>query len=511
MNNYLLQLLKEVNMLIIPGLGAINIVNKSTGEFMFMNYMKHDDGTLAKHIAEKEGWEINDAKNLIAKFVREVNAQLDKGETYDMFQFGSFKKVNGDVEFEQWNAASDTNSSLEPEIESKTEELKEEIIAETPEKTEIPDIPLIIEEPIVEKTIESLSESTTNEETPSIEEVITPNEVAELQPVETSEPEPVIQSIRSTNLDELLAKNEVEESSIENIDEPKVEKKIELNVIDKSIESTPEQIIEPTIEKEIPKEKIEKVISEPEVKIVEPVKPVQAKETLQQTKDKKKAEKEIKATTPVKVKKKTKPYVYILWGFVVLILGASTFVAVKFDSLKKDFPFLAEWAGDKTTEDVGPTKIDEDINSNGNDASESEEPTQEVEIPEETVQEEVPVEEEKVEEVKIEKPVKSVSKPKKETSKPAKTTSTPKPKRNYSSSSSASSIDSSLPFHIIAGSFGSKENANRLANKLKANGFTSAAIEDRGGSFRVSAKGFSSKDAALSELSSVQSIAPGSW
>lgn len=498
MNNYLLQLLKEVNMLIIPGLGAINIVNKSTGEFMFMNYMKHDDGTLAKHIAEKEGWELNDAKNLIAKFVREVNAQLDKGETYDMFQFGSFKKVNGDVEFEQWNAANDTNSSLEPEIESKTEELKEEIIEETPEKTEIPDIPLIIEEPIVEKSIESHSESTINEETPSIEEIITPNEAPEIQITETPEPEPVIQSIRSTNLDELLAKNEVEESSIENIDEPKVEKKIELNVI------------EPTIEKEIPKEKIEKVISEPEVKIVETVKPVQTKETLRQDQGKKKTEKENKVITPVKVKKKTKPFVYILWGFVVLILGASTFVAVKFDSLKKDFPFLAEWAGDKTTDDVGPTKIDEDINSNGNDASESEEPTQEVEIPEETVEEEVPVEE-KVEEVKIEKPVKSVPKPKKETSKPVKVTTTPKPKRTYSSSSSAGSIDSSLPFHIIAGSFGSKENANRLANKLKANGFTTAAIEDKGGSFRVSAKGFSSKDAALSELSSVQSIAPGSW
>lgn len=490
MNNYLLQLLKEVNMLIIPGLGAINIVNKSTGEFMFMNYMKHDDGTLAKHIAEKEGWELNDAKNLIAKFVREVNAQLDKGETYDMFQFGTFKKVNGDVEFEQWNAANDTNSNLEPEIESKTEELKEEIIEETPEKTEIPDIPLIIEEPIVEKTIESLSESIINEETPSIEEVTTPNEAPEIQPIETPEPEPVIQSIRSTNLDELLAKNEVEESSIENIDEPKVEKKIELNVI------------EPTIEKEIPKEKIEKVISEPEVKIVEPVKPVPTKEKPV------KAEKKIKAINPVK--KKTKTYVYILWGFVVLILGASTFVAVKFDSLKKDFPFLAEWAGDKTTEDVGPTKIDENINSNGNDASVSEEPTQEVEIPEETVQEEVPVEE-KVEEVKIEKPVKSVPKPKKEISKPAKVTTTPKPKRTYSSSSSAGSIDSSLPFHIIAGSFGSKENANRLANKLKANGFTTAAIEDKGGSFRVSAKGFSSKDAALSEISSVQSLAPGAW
>ena len=102
-----------------------------------------------------------------------------------------------------------------------------ELVMESIEKIEIP---LIIEEPIVEKTIESLSESTTNEEPPSIEEVTTPNEAPEIQPIETPEPEPVIQSIRSTNLDELLAKNEVEESSIENIDEPKVEKKIEIGI-----------------------------------------------------------------------------------------------------------------------------------------------------------------------------------------------------------------------------------------------------------------------------------------
>lgn len=485
MNNYLLQLLKEVNMLIIPGLGAINIVNKTTGEFMFMNYMKHDDGTLAKHIAEKEGWELNDAKNLIAKFVREVNAQLDKGETYDMFQFGSFKKVNGDVEFEQWN--SNESSSKDSISETKTEDLKEEIIEKTPEETTMPDIPLIIDEPIVEKTIESHSEATIVEETPSIEEVITPNEAPEIQITETPEPEPVIQSIRSNNLDELLAKNDVEESSIENIEEPIVEKKIELNVLDKSIE---EVIESPKIEKEKP-------IEQPKIVNEEPVKAKVAKESTPKSK--------VKTEKPVKEKKKTKPFVYILWGVVVLILGASTFVAVKFDSLKKDFPFLAEWAGEKTQEEVSPTTIDEDINSNGNDASESEEPTQEVEIPEETVESEAQVVEEKVVEEKVEKPLKTEAKPKK-VNNPA-----PKPKKNYSSTSSAGTIDSSLPYHIIAGSFGSKENANRLANKLKSNGFTSAAIEDRGGSFRVSAKGFSSKDAALSELSSVQAIAPGAW
>jgi len=78
MDKYLLEILKQVSTIIIPGLGALTITNQKTGEIMFMPYLKHDDGKLSAHIAGKEGWDENEAKNLIAKYVREIQAELDK-------------------------------------------------------------------------------------------------------------------------------------------------------------------------------------------------------------------------------------------------------------------------------------------------------------------------------------------------------------------------------------------------------------------------------------------------
>ena len=114
MNQYLLSILKEVNTIIIPGIGALTITNPSTGEIMFMPFLKFDDGKLAQHISEKEGMDINDAKNLIAKYVREIEAQLNIGESYDMYQFGSFlKNSEGEIEFKPWNGEKE---SVNPEV-----------------------------------------------------------------------------------------------------------------------------------------------------------------------------------------------------------------------------------------------------------------------------------------------------------------------------------------------------------------------------------------------------------
>lgn len=110
MNNYLLLLLKELKTIIIPGLGALTITNEASNELLFMSFLKHDDGTLSKYIADKEGMSENDAKNLIAKFVREVLAELDKGEPYDMYQFGSFTKENNEVVFKQWKIQSENQN-----------------------------------------------------------------------------------------------------------------------------------------------------------------------------------------------------------------------------------------------------------------------------------------------------------------------------------------------------------------------------------------------------------------
>lgn len=108
MNKYLLAILQESNTIIIPGLGALTVTNKEKNEIMFMSYLKHDDGKLSSYIAEKDGIDETDAKNVIAKFVREIMAKLDQGDTYDMFQFGTFSKDGqGDIEFNAWQGTTE--------------------------------------------------------------------------------------------------------------------------------------------------------------------------------------------------------------------------------------------------------------------------------------------------------------------------------------------------------------------------------------------------------------------
>src|SRR6218665_2247121 len=141
MNNYLLQILKETKTIIIPGLGALTVTNEATGEIMFMSFLKHDDGNLAKYIAEKEGMDINDAKNLIAKYVREIQAEVDKGDKYSMYQFGTFSKADGEIVFDQWESSNVTESisEQEPIVENvvpivEIPEIKEEVVPEVKEE-----------------------------------------------------------------------------------------------------------------------------------------------------------------------------------------------------------------------------------------------------------------------------------------------------------------------------------------------------------------------------------------
>jgi cell division septation protein DedD len=136
MNKFLLHILHEINTIIIPGLGALTVTNSSTGEIMFMSFLKHDDGNLAKYISEKEGVSENDAKNLIAKYVREMLAKLDKGEDYDMYKFGRFKKINGEIEFENWDKYNSSDETSENVIAIKVNMENSEKIEEISKKFE---------------------------------------------------------------------------------------------------------------------------------------------------------------------------------------------------------------------------------------------------------------------------------------------------------------------------------------------------------------------------------------
>lgn len=140
MDKYLLDILREINTIIIPDLGALTITDQASGEIMFMPYLKYDDGKLIKHIAEKEGWDENDAKNLVAKYVREIKQTLDQGDTYDMYQFGTFSKnEDGDVQFTSSIRLTEDNSPVtNQETEIKTAPSSETTEPTAPEASAAP-------------------------------------------------------------------------------------------------------------------------------------------------------------------------------------------------------------------------------------------------------------------------------------------------------------------------------------------------------------------------------------
>jgi nucleoid DNA-binding protein len=100
MDKYIKQLLEEFSKIILPGFGAIVLEDEETGELMFNEYLTYNDGKLDAKIAEESNLEPQEVKNTIAKYVRDIQTQIDKGETYDIFGLGFFtKNKDGEVEF----------------------------------------------------------------------------------------------------------------------------------------------------------------------------------------------------------------------------------------------------------------------------------------------------------------------------------------------------------------------------------------------------------------------------
>ena len=103
MQKHLQQILTQSNTIIIPGLGALTITSTKTGDIYFMPFLKHDDGTLAKHITTVEGIETIEAKNTISNFVANIQSSLVNGGIYEMEGFGRFLiNKDGEIDFQRW-------------------------------------------------------------------------------------------------------------------------------------------------------------------------------------------------------------------------------------------------------------------------------------------------------------------------------------------------------------------------------------------------------------------------
>ena len=124
MIKYIIEILKLQSSLILPGFGSFQ-VNAKTGKITFNTLLKFNDGTLAKYISQTEGTDQQAAQNQIAKFIREIEAELGKGNSFDMFQFGKFdKNKKGEIEFIQdgtpFQPVADTKKSTPVKEEKKS-------------------------------------------------------------------------------------------------------------------------------------------------------------------------------------------------------------------------------------------------------------------------------------------------------------------------------------------------------------------------------------------------------
>ncbi len=164
MNKYFIQLFLKENTVILPGFGALTAPNGNVEEIMFLPYLKTDDGKLANYIAETEGIDPQDAQNTIAKFIREMEVNLNKGESFDIFQFGSFSKNEmGEIEFQSWLKEKPQEKEADIVPETITEENNPEEVIESDTTKEVEPITFIpedISEEIKEKTETILEKET---------------------------------------------------------------------------------------------------------------------------------------------------------------------------------------------------------------------------------------------------------------------------------------------------------------------------------------------------------------
>lgn len=388
---YLIELLKDENTVIIPGLGALTVVNRNPLDLKFMSYLKFNDGTLVKFIAQQEGIEQDDAKAKIDAFVAEVTAVLEQGKSYEIPEVGVLSKdSSGDIQI------------TSPQIE---DAVTEEIVT--------------VSETIIEEKQEEI------EELPKEETVI-------------KEPE-IIESI-------------VEEIEAPTVEPEKKEEKIEV------VEEKVEQFVV---------EKTEPIITPVEENTVKATEEDQWNDDLDLPPLNYKPE---RPKTPIleKTKKDKKPrnYKQLIWLFVALIIiGGSAYVGFNYKDLKESIPFLAS--------------------------------KKEVEEPKEETQKEEPVEvpaEPEVEpEPEIVEPeiIEPVEKPVVKKTAPKATQSAP---QHVNVHSGSIKVDKSLPIQVIVGSFGEESNANRMVDKLTAQGFNASVIGVYGGLHTVSVGSFNSME-----------------
>lgn len=454
MDKYLQLLLQQENTVIIPDLGALMITNEGTQELMFNEYLKFNDGKLHKFISENSNMDEQEAANFVAKYVREIKIELDKGETYDMFEFGRFKKKDDKIEFDNWNKFNGTAATPIVEAPKKSTQLDEasdkveakDPVKKAPTKKEAPKEDKKVEKPVAKKETKVKAEK---KSTKKAEE----------------------------------KKEEVKNTYVPPVTPPKVEEKVD-EVKTKVEEVAPK------------KEEIKKpVIATASAVASSPGKDV--KDAVKTSNTKKEVKPNAKAKPQKEEKKKRGAGLWILLVLLLLLGAGGIYYGMNYKALNEKFGFTkAEEpvvADNSQTEDENTDTEDADINSEDEMMSDSldmeyDENGNPILTENETDGEEANEMIEESVETPVEEPVQEEA---------------PAPV-NYGNTSGS--------YHVIVGGFADQSNANNLAADLKGKGYGATVVGQFDNLHMVAAQSFNSREEAQQAMSGIRSgVTESAW
>lgn len=464
MNLHLLEFLKETSTVIIPDFGALTLTNADTGEVMFMSYLKYDDGKLIKFISEKENISIDESKEKIAQQVKEINEILNNKEIYSIPKLGKFSKdSSGEIIFESWVHA---DSLDERKADTISEEMNTDIEIDSIEPETV-SIPPLTEEPTIIAASVPVSE-----ESNAIDLSTEENKIPKVAP---EEPQPENKEII---LEETATTEYVEEAEEVKEIKKRGRKKKDLS---SSISESENDITEtPTPIEEIPERNISEIPEAKEEKIEaeQYTEEDQWKDDLDLPPINAKIEKPKKPILEKtqKDKKKRRPAFYFLLTFLVLIIAGTLTVAMFYNSLEEFLPFMK-------SEKIHEKEIVAEEKNN--------------EIPEEEIKKNPSEDEEKeIQETVKEEPVEEVEENQVESG---------------MIQTSTGQVDRNKPYHVIAGAFSDKSNADRYQNKLTSEGNNSVIIGQFDNLYIVSIGSYSSMAEAENSLGEAKNKSPKAW
>lgn len=494
MDKYIIELLKVESTVIIPGLGAL--MNGATeGSFVFNKYLKINDHKLEEYISKSDGVDAQEAANSVAKLVREINARLDIGETYDIFGLGRFFKAeDGSIDFESWDQLKDQAPKKEESKDAHAPTKKEE-----PKKDEAAKESSKISK-VADKSLDPSKEAS------KPKNVITPKK----EEVKKEEPK---------------AKEEEKKSEVKPKEEPKKETpKEEIKKEEPPKKQEPKSAIKPKAEssktatndkaKQAKEKAAEAKMKEAEAKKkkaddAKMAKAKAAEEKRKKIEEQKKKKEEARKNKLVAKKKKTatkkngqkqegekeksgnkglKVFLIIL---VIIVAGGGAFTIFKWDMVKDliGMEHSSDTQDDETTEEAEAPDAEssDDVNPDINtaDSLNSEEDT--TATNQDELVEEEPVKNEEVveDDMKNEEPV-------------------------VKEEPKVQQVTSSGSYHIIVGGFSDEGNAQRFVAELQGKGYPAQNLGRYGGLSLVSVKSYSDIQSAKSELSNFSEY-NGAW